>query len=341
MIWNSTAMMAACDLLVIGFAILIFAKAVKHSQAAVHPGDARGSWLIVAAVSLTGVFCVADLATMLVLPFMLGEQQAYLMMEYLHLNVRFVVTALTVALTLIGFVQVLSQRKKTAVEINCLTTKLVHCEEHERRRIANYLHDHIGQSLAALRIKFDMISQDGNGTGRTKDTKQFTKLLEETIERTESLTYELQPPVLSEFGLRAAIEWLGNKFSNEHNVRFDYKFEGTPVDIDTGDAALLYRIGRELMLNVIKHARTDRAWVTLRWCDEAVSLEVEDEGAGYDPSISASAGEALRFGLASVRERVTALGGSYDVDTQPGDGTRVALNIPLSGRATRLAGLMA
>jgi signal transduction histidine kinase len=195
--------------------------------------------------------------------------------------------------------------------------------------------------VAALRIKFDMISQEGNGTGRTKDTKQFTKLLDETIERTASLSYELQPPVLSEFGLRAAIEWLGNKFLNEYNVRFDYKVEGTPVDIDTRDAALLYRIGRELMFNVIKHAYIDSARVTLRWYDEAVSLEVEDEGAGYDPSIAASTGEGLRFGLASVRERVTALGGSYDVDTQPGDGTRVTLNIPLPGRATRLAGVMA
>lgn len=340
MIWNSNAMMAACDLLVIGFAILIFAKAVKHGQAAVRSSDARGSWLIVAAFFLTGIFCVVDLATMFIPQYFVSEEKAYITMNYLPLDVRTVVTAITVALTFIGFVRLLSYSKKTAMAIGCLTTKLAHCEEHERRRIANYLHDHIGQSLVALRIKFDMISQEGTETGRMKDTKQFTKLLEETIERTVSLTYELHPPVLSQFGLRAAIEWLSNKFSSEYNVRFDYSVEGTPLEIDEDDAALLFRIGRELMFNVIKHAHTDSARVKLRWHDEAVSIEVEDEGVGYDPSVPASTGDELRFGLASVRGRVTALGGSYDVDTQLGGGTRVVLNIPLPGRATRLAGAM-
>lgn len=336
-IWNSNAMMAACDLLVIGFAILIFAKAVKHGQAAGRSSDARGSWLIVAAVFLTGIFCAADLTTMFILQHFVGEEKAYITIDYLHLNVRTVITAITVALTFIGFVQLLSYRKKTAMAIGCLTTKLAHCEEHERCRIANYLHDHIGQSLAALRIKFDMISLGGTETG----TKLFTKLLDETIERTESLTYELHPPVLSQFGLRAAIEWLSNKFSSEYSVRFECSVEGTPLEIDEDDAALLFRIGRELMFNVIKHAHTDSARVTLRWHDEAVSIEVEDEGVGYDPSVLVSTGEELRFGLTSVRGRVTALGGSYDVDTQLGDGTRVAINIPLNSSAMRLADAMA
>ena len=336
MIWNSTPMMAAFDLLLIGFAISICAAVVKDSRTTVASGDSRGPLYVAAAVIVTGLFCIADLTTMFILPFSMGEKNAHMTMEYLHLNVRWVVSAITVGLTLVGIMRALSHRKKTAVALGCLTTNLVHCEEHERRRIANYLHDHVGQSLAALRIKFDLLCSEGKRTGQTKDTRQFTELLDESIDRIENLTYELHPPVLSAFGLQAAIEWIGNKFSREYNVRFDYIVEGAPVDINIDDAAILYRITRELMLNVVKHARTDSARVALRWHNEEVSLEVKDEGAGYDLNNTASTGDGLRFGLASVREKIMALGGSYDVETKLGDGTRVALNLPLNGGALNL-----
>ena len=328
--------MAAFDLLVIGFAVSILAAVVKDSRTTVMTGDSRGPMYVAAAVIVTGLFCVADLTTMFILPFSLGEKNAYMTMEYLHLNVRWVVSAITVGLILIGVMRALSHRKRTAVALICLTTKLVHCEEHERRRIANYLHDHVGQSLAALRIKFDLLCSEGKPTGQTKDTRQFTELLDESIDQIENLTYELQPPVLGAFGVQAAIEWISNKFSREYNVRFDCIVEGAPEEINVDDAAILYRIARELMLNVIKHARTDSAWVTLRWSREEVSLEVKDEGVGYDPNNAETTGDGLRFGLASVRERIMALGGSYDVETKLGDGTRVALNLPLNGGAMNL-----
>ena len=336
MIWNSPAIMAAFDLLVIGFAVSICAAVVKNSRTTVVAGDPRGPLYLAAAVTVTGLFCVADLTTMFILPFSIGEKNAYMIMEYLHLNVRWIVSAITVGLILVGCMRGLSHTKETAVALGCLTAKLVHCEEHERRRIANYLHDHVGQSLAALRIKFDLLCSEGKWAGRTNDTRQFTELLNESIDRIENLTYELQPPVLGAFGVQAAIEWISNKFSREYNVRFDCIVEGASVEINVDNAAILYRIARELILNVIKHARTDSAQVTLRWSREEVSLEVKDEGVGYDPNNAATTGDGLRFGLASVRERIVALGGSYDVETKLGDGTRVALNLPLNSRATKL-----
>ncbi len=330
-------MMVILDTLVAAFAISMYSMAARHGISSIDCSGTRGPLFVVAGMLMIGIFCIANLTSSFALPALLGEEAARPIIEHLDFNIRWIVAAMTIALISTGFVSILSDRKRIAAAIGSLTTKLVHCEEHERRRIASYLHDQVGQSLVALRLRLDAITQDTDEQGQSEEIKQLGELIDETMEKTESLTYDLSPPVLRQFGLVAAIEWLGNKFSSEHKFQINFNVEGIRAEIDEEDAALLYRIVRELVVNAFKHACTASARVTVRWLSEVVSITVEDKGVGYDPT-AATTGDRLGFGLTSVRDRMVALGGSLEIDARPGEGTRVELTVPLQERTMRFDG---
>jgi CheY-like chemotaxis protein/anti-sigma regulatory factor (Ser/Thr protein kinase) len=146
------------------------------------------------------------------------------------------------------------------------------------------------------------------------------------------LVHDLSPPVLFEFGLIAALRWLGDRMQqHELAVAVDTALERLHLPEDL--AVVLFQSVRELLMNVVKHAGTGRAEVRLESAGPALRLIVRDEGPGFDSRVRTAAPASLGsngFGLFSIRERMRAVGGTLDIESSPGQGTTVTLTVPLT-----------
>jgi len=203
-------------------------------------------------------------------------------------------------------------------------------EEKERRRIATDLHDRIGTTLSLAKIRLESLLQTARDTGSSDAHAEIHALMEQALSDTRSLTFELSPPVLYELGLKAGIEWLADQIRDRHGVKVDLVDDGRIWPLDEDVRGILFRAVRELLINVVKHAQTDKATVSLRRLNGHVEIEVEDRGVGFRPSaIDPGMGRTEGFGLFSLRERMNHLGGKLEVDALTGLGTRVTLIVPL------------
>lgn len=209
-------------------------------------------------------------------------------------------------------------------QLQSLASELALSEERERRRLATNLHDRIGQSLAFAQLKLASLSGEHGGM------KEVQSLIEQAIVDTRSLTFELSPPVLYELGLVAALEWLTRKIQQEHGIQTRFHDDGQAKPLDENFRVVLFQAVRELLVNVVKHARATHAQVLLRREADALRIIVEDDGAGFEvPSMNARIESIRTFGLFNIRERVEYLGGRVKIRSEAGRGTRVTLVAPL------------
>jgi signal transduction histidine kinase len=194
-------------------------------------------------------------------------------------------------------------------------------QETERHRIAESLHNGLGQTLFAAKLQ---LSQLLAGPAPAA-LNQTDRLLSDAIRQTRTLSHELVPTVLNEFGLSAALTDIGRSLSSPQ-LRFT-----CTVDLEEGPALPLplqiavYRMAQELAQNIVKHARATQASLALETASGFVLLRAEDDGVGFPSGPSADTG----LGLRSIRDRVALLGGTMDLGSSPTFGTYVRLRFPL------------
>lgn len=222
---------------------------------------------------------------------------------------------------------------ETRDELRELNADLSRAEEDERRRIACVLHDEAGQTLAAARMAVCELRDSEASEVRAGRLDELRVQIERSIEVTRTLAFQLSPPILYDLGLAAAVHALGERMEAHHGVRFAFELgEGwRPPPEETG--VVLYRVVRELLHNVAKHARASRVRIELGGASDEVRLVVEDDGMGFNvPAAGRSpAGHAGRsLGLFHVKERMERLGGRFEIDSAPGRGTRAALRLPVT-----------
>ena len=215
---------------------------------------------------------------------------------------------------------------RDVTEARRLAAEFVAIEDHERRRIAADLHDRVGQTLAASRMKIEDLRQADEEERQTL-LHDIDGLLERTMEELRTLVFDLSPPELHYYGLVAALHSLAGQLDKEHGLRVSLVCEGDCEVAEEGLRATLFRCLRELLLNVVRHAGTDAAAVSLRRDGTGLSLAVADRGRGFDPSPEA-ARQGTGFGLFSIGECLRQAGGSFDIESTPGQGTRCVLAIP-------------
>jgi len=216
--------------------------------------------------------------------------------------------------------------------LRSLASELSLVEERERRQIASFLHDEIGQSLAAIRMKFAALRQAGGSADIAGMVDEIQALLEWTIRDTRSLTFELSPPILYELGLEAALEWLGEKIGEEHGIRIEFEDDAHSKPLEDDVRGLLFRAVDELLINIVKHANTRSGKVSILRDGDHVRIVVEDDGVGFDATeIGSRTSQDRGFGLFSIRERLGYIGGCVEVESERGHGTRVTLIAPLRG----------
>jgi signal transduction histidine kinase len=224
--------------------------------------------------------------------------------------------------------------------LQALASELTLAEQRERKRLASELHDYLAQILALGRIKISQLRQKTSGQPDAVQqlVAEVDNLLEKAGEYTRSLMAKLNPPVLDELGLPSALAWLAKQMPL-HGLLVEVHVSQERVPLPDDQAVLLFQSVRELLINVAKHAGTDRATVSLAIDpDQELRIEVQDHGRGFDPVAMEAKSESEHFGLFSVKERMQAMGGRLDVKSKPGAGTTLTMTLPLVKR-TENAGM--
>ena len=224
-------------------------------------------------------------------------------------------------------------------QLKSLSSELLLAEERERRRIAIELHDRISQSLVISKIKLDSLGESITSKESGKVLKEVCDSLRQTIQDTRSLTFDLSSPILYELGFEMAVaEWLTEQIEKKNGIATKFRDDGKDKPLDNDISVLLFRTVRELLINVIKHAKAKHVTVSTRKVDNEIEVSVEDDGMGFKPpevqSIPARMG---RFGLFSIRERLEYLGGRIEIESGAGEGCKITVAAPLSGKKGKRA----
>ena len=220
------------------------------------------------------------------------------------------------------------------VQLRALTTELTLTEQRERRRLATELHDHLAQLLVLGKVKLGQSKRLTQPEKRDELIEETDAVLSEALAYTRTLVIDLSPPILREFGLPAALRWLGERMQR-HALAVTVQIETEDVPLPEDQAVLLFQSIRELLMNTIKHAQSDSATVRMEQQFGVLRIEVRDEGVGFDLAGASSIPTAVsaKFGLFSIRERMRALGGHFDLQSALGEGTTATLILPLGGIA--------
>ncbi len=215
-----------------------------------------------------------------------------------------------------------------ANQLRHLAGELSRAEQRERRKLAQLLHDHLQQLLVGAKLQVKALERLGEAPV-AHAAHQAAQLLDQAIHDSRSLSHELSPPIIDQKGLAAALHWLASLKEEKHSllVHVDADEAANPESEDV--RVLLFQAVRELLLNVVKHADTDEAWVRMRRNGEdEVEVEVWDRGRGFDLSAMDTQTDTGSFGLFSLQERLAWWGGALKVESQPGEGTHVTLCAP-------------
>ena len=219
------------------------------------------------------------------------------------------------------------QVRSSSERLQSLARKLVEIQENERYYIARELHDDAGQALSSLKIGLGMLQQDPDCPPRVQERLVDLKgVADGVLENLHRLAVDLRPVTLDHLGLVAALEQYAKKMNSAEELAVQFKvvgFEGNrlPRDFETS----LYRIVQEATTNVARHAQASNVGILLEKCEGKVKVFVEDDGVGFSPDLAEREG---RLGLVGMRERAEMLGGSLTIESTPGMGTSIIVEVP-------------
>ena len=198
-------------------------------------------------------------------------------------------------------------------------------QEEERRTIARELHDEVGQVLTAIKVEL-AVAEHAIGAQRPAlaDARAIT---ERAIHTVRDLSHLLRPPLLDDLGLPDTLEWYVKGFRKRHGILVDFFHDRSIGQLSRDADVAAYRIVQEALTNIVKHANATHCRVTLTPASGAVRLLIEDDGRGFDVA-AVSQGQLRGMGLLGIRERVTQLNGTFRIDSQPGHGTRLIVELP-------------
>ena len=211
--------------------------------------------------------------------------------------------------------------------LRALATDLTIAEQTERRRLATELHDYLAQMLVVTRMKVSQLLRQDHDLDVRTILQEADQLLHQSLDYTRTLVSELTPQALYERGLSAAVRWLGDQMRRQQILTVEISLDIPELPLPEADAVLLFHSIRELLFNVLKHGKTDWASVLMSYDQDVLSITVSDHGCGFHVS-GLSEDRSDRFGLLSVRERMIALGGDFDLQSEPGKGTVASLHFP-------------
>jgi len=214
-------------------------------------------------------------------------------------------------------------------QLRSLASELSLIEERDRRYIATELHDNISQTLAIAKIKLGMAQGLTSSTDWVSSLNEIGELVDQAIQYTRTLTFELSPPILYELGFEAAAEWLTEKIQEQHHIEIGFEDDRRSKPMSEEIRIALFKATKELLINIVKHAQASKVKVSIWREDISIRIRVEDDGVGFSTSGGKALGKTTGFGLFNIGERIKYLGGDMVIESEPNRGTRVTLSAPL------------
>ncbi len=219
-------------------------------------------------------------------------------------------------------------------QLQQLALRLSEAEDRERRQIALILHDDLQQYLAAVRFHLQrLIPPEMDLNGIEAHARKLIGLIDESIQKCRSLSHDLSPPVLHQNGLFAALEWLARDMQEKHGQKVYLQLQQEAEPEDPALAVMLYHSIKELVFNSAKHSGVDSVRVEAEKRNGFYRIRVSDRGKGYDSNHRSLKDQGAGFGLFTIEERITYMGGRFDIDCAQGKGFCVMLEIPEQGKS--------
>jgi PAS domain S-box-containing protein len=218
------------------------------------------------------------------------------------------------------------QLEEVVFQLRELIVKRENAREAERKRVAQDLHDDLGQTLTSLRLEAYLLSkQHGfNNPALVSQVSHFIQHIDETIQIVRNVASQLRPAVLDD-GISSALEWQISRFNMRSGIPCALTVDVDDAKLDSGQATTLFRIVQESLTNIMRHSSARQASVKLIHQSESCLLEVQDDGVGFDPTqLKKSA-----LGLIGIRERAMVLRGTVEITSAPMQGTKISILFPL------------
>ncbi len=218
-------------------------------------------------------------------------------------------------------------------QLRALATEITLAEERARRKLASELHDGPAQNLTGISLALAAMKRGLEDKQQLERIVEIEQVLADTTLQTRTLMLELAPPGLHESGLVEALRWLAERVRQQQRLMVSVEEDGAPKPLEDQVTVLLFQTVRELLQNVVKHARSKRATVRLTVDRDQLMLDVVDPGVGFEVnSINRLPTRHGGFGLFNIRERLKLMGGNIDIHSVVGEGTTVRIRVPLKSQ---------
>jgi signal transduction histidine kinase len=227
-----------------------------------------------------------------------------------------------------------TERQKTEESLRRLAAELSDAEETERRRVAYDIHDALSQMLGVIKINLELTVAE-----TAIDSRQYTRLtdvvseVDDLIRQARDLTFDLHPSMLDHFGLGPTLRKFAEDFHRRTMAEVTVSEVGGSFPMVTAVVSYLFRAVKEVVSNAVRHGNAREIIVALHWNVSDLKIVVDDDGSGFDPVAARRPRAGRGLGLAGIDERLTSLGGSLRLESQPGHGARVVLLVPVTKTA--------
>lgn len=220
-------------------------------------------------------------------------------------------------------------RRKDAVRSRLLASAVA-AQEQERERISRELHDETGQALTALLVQMKVFERLPDLDAVSAHASDMREIVVQTLDEVRRLARDLRPSTLDNLGLAPTLEWYIKACQQKYGLDISHQFTLAPSERLPRDIELiLYRVAQEALTNIARHARANRAWIHLEQVGDLVRLRIEDDGCGFDVETTLNAHDR-NLGLLGIQERVGLLGGKLHLESAPGQGTCIQVEVAAS-----------
>ena len=225
----------------------------------------------------------------------------------------------------------LEQSRQMQEQLRLLSRQLLLAQEEERKKISRELHDEIAQTLTGINVRLASLKTEA--AADTKGLQQKITVTQRLVEKSVNIVHrfarELRPTLLDDLGLIPALHSFMKDFTKRTGVHIRFTASAGLEGLDSARRTVLYRVAQSALTNVAQHAQASRVKVSIRKLQDAIRMEIHDNGKSFQVERVLFAKRHKRLGLLGMRERVEMVGGSFGVESAPGKGTTIRAQIPL------------
>jgi signal transduction histidine kinase len=219
---------------------------------------------------------------------------------------------------------------RAMAQIRYLNRRLESAKEEEKQFLARELHDEFGQTLTALKLRFQMIGRSAIAPDVGSQVQESVKLVDGLIDRVRRISIDLRPPLLDEVGVVPALRAFLDAQSGHSGVKMALMMDGIEGRLAPETEMVCYRIVQEAVTNVLRHASAHTITVSIERSDRAIAIDVRDDGRGFEPSETLDRADGNgHLGVVGMRERAQSLGGTFNLSSRRGSGTSVSATLPV------------